>query len=36
MEDAELALKAFGSSVYGDTVRELLKLRSYLVEMNSF
>ncbi|XVF64761.1 hypothetical protein PTKIN_Ptkin09bG0192700 [Pterospermum kingtungense] len=35
-DDAELALKAFGSGVYGDAVRELLKVRSYLLEMNSF
>ncbi|OMO94289.1 hypothetical protein COLO4_16430 [Corchorus olitorius] len=36
VEDADLALKAFGSGVYGDAVRELLKVRSYLLEMNSF
>ncbi|XVE60472.1 hypothetical protein DITRI_Ditri05aG0131500 [Diplodiscus trichospermus] len=36
MEDAGLALKAFGSGVYGDAVRELIKVRSYLLEMNSF
>ncbi|XP_022773155.1 LOW QUALITY PROTEIN: F-box protein At1g22220-like [Durio zibethinus] len=36
MEDAELALKAFGNGVYGDAVRELLKVRSYLLETNSF
>ncbi|OMO89786.1 hypothetical protein CCACVL1_07629 [Corchorus capsularis] len=36
VEDADLAFKAFGSGVYGDAVRELLKVRSYLLEMNSF
>ncbi|XWS15023.1 hypothetical protein CRYUN_Cryun35bG0059000 [Craigia yunnanensis] len=36
MEDADLALKAFGSGVYENAVRELLKVRSYMVEMNSF
>ncbi|XVF36735.1 hypothetical protein REPUB_Repub19eG0083800 [Reevesia pubescens] len=36
VEDADLAFKAFGSGVYGDAVMELLKVRSYLLEMNSF
>ncbi|PPS13963.1 hypothetical protein GOBAR_AA06618 [Gossypium barbadense] len=36
VEDADLAVKAFGNGVYGDAVRELLKARSYLLEMNSF
>lgn len=36
VEDADLALKVFGSGVYGDSVRELLKVRSYILEMNSF
>lgn len=36
VEDAELASKAFGGGIYGDAVRELLKVRSYLLEMNSF
>ncbi|XVE55472.1 hypothetical protein DITRI_Ditri03aG0161400 [Diplodiscus trichospermus] len=36
VEDADLALEAFGSGIYGDAVRELLKVRSYLLEMNSF
>ncbi|KAK6246081.1 hypothetical protein SCA6_009171 [Theobroma cacao] len=36
VEDADLALKAFGNGAYGDCVRELLKVKSYLLEMNSF
>ncbi|KAB2023784.1 hypothetical protein ES319_D06G043000v1 [Gossypium barbadense] len=36
VEDADLAVRAFGNGVYGDAVRELLKARSYLLEMNSF
>uniref|UniRef100_A0A2P2Q6Y2 F-box protein At1g22220 n=1 Tax=Rhizophora mucronata TaxID=61149 RepID=A0A2P2Q6Y2_RHIMU len=36
VEDAELAMVAFGDGVYGETVEALLKSKSYLVEMNSF
>ncbi|GMI77215.1 auxin up-regulated f-box protein 1 [Hibiscus trionum] len=36
VEDADLAMKAFGNGVSGDAIRELLKVRSYLLEMNSF
>ncbi|XVF39497.1 hypothetical protein PTKIN_Ptkin01aG0039300 [Pterospermum kingtungense] len=36
VDDADLAMKAFGSGVYGDAIRDLLKVRSYILEMNSF
>ncbi|XP_039170174.1 F-box protein At1g22220-like [Eucalyptus grandis] len=35
-DDAELALEAFGSGVYGEVVRALLKSKSYSMEMNSY
>lgn len=34
--DADLAMKAFGGGAFEETVRELLKCKSYLLEMNSF
>ncbi|KAJ8762682.1 hypothetical protein K2173_011162 [Erythroxylum novogranatense] len=36
VEDAELAMSAFGSGAYAEAVQVLLKSKSYLVEMNSF
>lgn len=36
LEDADLALGAFGDGVYADAVQVLLKSKSYLLEMNSF
>jgi hypothetical protein len=36
VEDAELALGAFGGGIYGEAVQVLLKNESYLLEMNSF
>lgn len=36
VEDAELALGAFGNEIYRQAVTELLKSRSYMLEMNSF
>lgn len=34
--DADLAMEAFGCGVYGEVIQELLKRRSYMLEMNSF
>ncbi|EEF48483.1 F-box protein AUF1 [Ricinus communis] len=36
VEDAELAMDAFGGEVYGEAVKLLLKTKSYVLEMNSF
>ncbi|KAK3230856.1 hypothetical protein Dsin_002737 [Dipteronia sinensis] len=36
VDDAELALGAFGHGIYRETVQRLLKTRSYMLEMNSF
>lgn len=35
VEDADLAMEAFGSGVYGNAVQALLRSRSYLLEMKS-
>ncbi|KAJ0024952.1 hypothetical protein Pint_08322 [Pistacia integerrima] len=36
VDDGELALGAFGDGIYREAVQELLKSRSYMLEMNSF
>ncbi|KAL5779662.1 hypothetical protein ACOSQ2_010399 [Xanthoceras sorbifolium] len=36
VDDADLALGAFGDGIYRETVLRLLKTRSYMLEMNSF